>query len=740
AGSQDPARRAAHAKPLHRADGGWPRWGGRAGPGQRRRAGGPAADPRLQQPGAASVPAGRALRYRGRGLACSPRFRQTGRTRDGALLVAGTAGEFVTQLRLLGMRVSVDGDQIRCTGPAGVFTEALRRELTARKAEVLTWLRSDDQRPPLSFAQRRLWFLDQLEPGAWGYTVAVCQRFRGALDVAALARALSEIVRRHEVLRTTFQNHQGLPVQHVADPARIALPTIDLEPEDPAARERVAAQVVRGETHRPFNLARGPLVRPLLLRFDPEQHDLVVTLHHIVADGSSLGILTRELNTLYDAFARGEGSPLPELPIQYADFAAWQRESLTGSALESQRRYWLEHLAGLPEPLRLPRDHPHAGGLARAGASRDLVFSGELAAGLRELSRRHGATLFMTLLAAFKALLSRYTGQEDVVIGTPLAHRNHVELEPLIGLFANTLVLRTDLGGDPPFREALARVRETCLGAYAHPDMPFERLVEDLQPSRALGQNPLFEISFVFQGAGEWTAPSSVTVASPFELTLFIRDRPDGTLGATLQYARDLFEPETIARLMGAYRTLLESVVADPEQRLSTLPLLDAAEAAQLLIDWNATAVDYPRQRSISAGFEAQVDATPHAIALLFDGESMTYDELDRRANRLAHHLRGLGVSAERVVGVWMDRSPEMIVTLLAILKAGGAYVPFDLLTPPARLAAMASIAKVDLVLTREARQSGLATLGVRAIAVDADAEAIARRPSERLGPSTSAE
>jgi hypothetical protein len=472
--------------------------------------------------------------------------------------VEDSAGEFVTQLRRLGIRVSADGDSIRCTAPAGVLTEALRRELTTRKTEVLAWLSSDAGRPPLSFAQQRLWFLDQLEPGAWGYTVAVRQRFLGALDMTALTRALSEIVRRHEVLRTTFQNHQGQPVQRVADPAPIAIPTIDLEPEDPAARERVAAQVVRGETHRPFNLARGPLVRPLLLRFDSEQHDLVVTLHHIVADGSSLGILTRELTTLYDAFARGEASPLPELPMQYADFAAWQREWLTGPALESQRRYWLEHLAGLPAPLRLARDHPHANGLARAGASRDLVLSREVSDGLRELSRRHGATLFMTLLAAFKALLGRYTGQDDVVVGTPLAHRNHVELEPLIGLFANTLVLRTDLGGDPPFREALARVRETCLGAYAHPDLPFERLVEDLQPVRALGQNPLFEISFVFQGAGEWTAPSSVTVASPFEITLFIRDRSDGTLGATLQYARDLFESETIARLMGAYHTLLE--------------------------------------------------------------------------------------------------------------------------------------------------------------------------------------
>ena len=262
-------------------------------------------------------------------------------------------------------------------------------------------------------------------------------------------------------------------MQHVADPAPIALPTIDLEPEDPAERERVAAQIVRGETHRPFNLAQGPLVRPLLIRFDPERHDLVVTLHHIVCDGSSLGILTRELSALYEAFARGDASPLPELPLQYADYAAWQREWLTGPTLETQRRYWLEHLTGLAAPLRLAGDHPRSTTLARESASHDLVLSGELADGLRELSRRQGATLFMVLLAGFKALLSRYTGQEDVAIGTPLAHRNHLELEPLIGLFANTLVLRTDLGGDPTFRELLARVRETVPGRLCAPRHAF---------------------------------------------------------------------------------------------------------------------------------------------------------------------------------------------------------------------------------------------------------------------------
>ena len=346
----------------------------------------------------------------------------------------------------------------------------------------------------------------------------------------------------------------------------------------------------------------------------------------------------------------------------------------------------------------------------------------------------------MVLLAGFKALLSRYTGQEDVAIGTPLAHRKHLELEPLIGLFANTLVLRTDLGGDPTFRELLARVREMCLGAYAHPDMPFEKLVEDLHPARALGQNPLFEISFVFQGAGERTTVSSVTVASPFELTLFVRDRPDGTLGATLQYARDLYEPETVARLMASYRMLLHGALADPDRRLSALQLTDDAEAHRLLIDWNATAASYPRERSIPACFETQVDAAPHAVALVFDGGSVTYEELDRRANRLAHHLRAAGVGAEHVVGVWMDRSPEMIVALLAVVESGRRLRPLR----PARTARAPGRHDehrgIDLILTREALPDPLAALGVRAIAVDVEAEAIARRPAARLETSASAE
>ena len=664
------------------------------------------------------------------------------------------AAEFVTLLRTLDITVVIDGDQLRCSAPPGVLTDALRGELAARKTEILAWLRTDGEgRPegsgpaktprhgalPLSFAQQRLWFLDQLEPGTPAYTLAVRRRFRGPLDVTALANALGEIVRRHEALRTTFVSRGGQPVQQVADPQPVALPVVDLAQYDASERHRRAARLVSEETQRPFDLARGPLVRAVLLRLGAEEHDLLVSVHHIVADGWSLGVLARELTALYEAFVGGRASPLAELPLQYADFAVWQRQWLTGEILERQRRYWLEHLAGRPEPLHLPSDQPRSGRPRTAGGSHDFIVPYALAADLRELSRREGATLFMTLLAAFKVLLSRYTGRDDIVVGTPVANRHHVELEPLIGLFANTLVLRTDLAGDPTFREVLARVRETCLNAYGHPDMPFEKLVEELQPARVLGQNPLFEISFVFQGAGAGDDLTFVTTASPFDLTLFVRDGVDGTLKATVQYKQDLFEPETIARLVSHTQTLLEGIAADPDRLLSALPLLDDAETARILVDWNATATTYPRDRSVHECFEEQVDATPDAVALVSEG-ALTYSELDRRANRLAHHLRARGVGPERVVGVWLDRSWESIVALLGILKAGGAYAPFDLLAPEARLAAMASIAQIDLIVTKESMRSRLTALGRRAISVDRDAEEIARWPDGRPGPSMSAE
>jgi len=682
-----------------------------------------------------------------------------------------TTAEFVAYLCMLDIRISIHGERLRCNAPKGVLTDGLRQELTARKVEILGWLRANsdgldvaagdvpshvvgglgtlglgrtrtprDGDLPLSFAQQRLWFLDQLEPGTSAYTLAVRRRFHDPLDVTALASACTELARRHESLRTTFVSRDGQPVQRIADPKPVALELIDLESVLQEDRAGAANRIIQEQAQQPFDLAHGPLFRPLLIRLGPDDHELLMSVHHIIADGWSLDILARELDVLYEALVTGRPSPLPELPIQYMDFVLWQRRRLTGDVLQTKLRHWRGRLTGPLTPAELPTDHPRGLRSTAAGASHWFALPHPLTQRLRELSHRERTTPFMTLLAAFKALLARYTGQEDIVVGTAVANRNDMELEPVVGFFANTLALRTDLGGDPTFRELLARVRETCLDAYAHQDMPFEQLVEELQPERTLGQNPLFQVNFVWQDATTGADLAYAPVSSPFDLTLFIRDGTDGTLSATVRYKRDLFEPETIARLAGHYRTLLEGVAADPDRRLAALPLLSEAEAHRLLIECNATATPYPCDRSVHALFEDQVEATPDAVALAFEGASLTYRALDRRANRLAHHLRALGVGPERLVGVWMERSVDMIVALLGILKAGGAYLPFDLLAPRARLAFMLSDAKVDLLLTQERMLPRLPPHAVRTLCLDAGGDGIWAQPDTRLGGSVGAD
>jgi amino acid adenylation domain-containing protein len=572
---------------------------------------------------------------------------------------------------------------------------------------------------PLSFAQQRLWFLDRLEPGASAYTIAGRRRRRGSLDPTALASAFTELTRRHEALRTTFTSKNGQPVQCIAEPTSVALRVVDLERGLAADRERVAEGIIREEAQRPFDLARGPLFRPVLLRFGPDEHELLILLHHIVADGWSFNVLTHEVDVLYEAYVAGRPSPLPELPLQYADFALWQRQWLTGDVLEGLRRYWHEHLSGRPAPLTVPADYHRPRQPTFAGASYDLELPRSLVDSLQRLGRSEGATLFMTLLAGFKVLLSRYTGQVDIVVGTPVANRTRGELESLVGFFANTLVLRTDLAGDPTFRQSLGRVREVSLGAYAHQDLPFEKLVEELQPERALGQNPLFEICFVFQAGTTGSGFDFVTVASPFDLTVFVRGTVESGLRVIIEYKRDLFAPETIARLACHYRTLLAHVAATPDCRLSAVPLLSGNELRQLLVEWNATATDYPRHRSIHSLFEDHAAATPEAVAVVFEGTSLTYRELDRRANQLAHYLRALGIGRERAVGVWMERSAEMLVALLGILKAGGAYAPLDLMAPSERLAFTLNDAEIDILLTQERMVERLPAHEARTICLD---------------------
>ena len=593
---------------------------------------------------------------------------------------------------------------------------------------------------PLSFAQQRLWFIDQLEPGNSAYNFPAAVRLKGPLNVTALEQSVNEIVKRHEALRTTFATVDGRPVQVIAPTLTVRPPVVNLQELLAGEREAEVRRLVIEEARRPFNLARGPLLRITLLRLAEEEHVGLLTMHHIVSDGWSTGILIRELASLYEAFSGGRSSPLPELSIQYADFAHWQRQWLQGEVLQTQLGYWKRQLLDAPL-LELPTDHPRPAVQTFRGSQRSLLLPNTVGEGLKVLSRQQGVTLFMTLLAAFKILLHRYSGQDDLIVGTPIANRNRLEIEGLIGFFVNTLVVRTDLSGNPTFRELLQRVREVCLGAYAHQDLPFERLVEELHLERNLGRNPLFQVMFVLQNASMQTIALPGLTLSPvevdngtahFDLTLHIADTEQGLI-ATLSYNTDLFEADTITQMLGHFRALLEEVVGNPESRVSDLPILGGAERQQLLVEWNDTSTDHTPTECIHQIFERQVERTPDAIAVVFEDEQLTYSELNRRANRIAHHLRALGVRPEVPVGICLEPSPDMVVGLLGILKASGVYLPLDPAYPKQRLAFMLETAQAPVILTREGLLAVLPEYDAKLVRLDSDREAIAREREENL-------
>ncbi|HEX8273806.1 MAG TPA: amino acid adenylation domain-containing protein, partial [Longimicrobiaceae bacterium] len=562
---------------------------------------------------------------------------------------------------------------------------------------------------PLSFAQERLWFLDRLQPGSAFYNVPAALRLSGGLDARALGRALGEIVRRHEALRTTFAEAEGSPVQIVAPFGGFELPVEDLAGLGESEREATAKRRAAEDAARPFDLRRGPLFRAALLRLDVEEYVLLLCMHHVVSDEWSMGVLFGELAALYAAYREGGESPLPELAVQYADYAVWQREQLQGEVLERQIGYWKERLAGAPELLELPADHPRPAVQTFRGAAEPVALQGELLERLEALSRREGVTLYMTLLAAFQALLSRYSGSEDVVVGSPIAGRTRRETEGLIGFFVNTLVLRSDLSGDPSFREVLRRVRETTLGAYEHQEVPFERLVAELRPERSLSHSPLVQVIFALQNAGgaAGTLPGlqlqpveTELESAKFDLILGVAATPQGLQGE-FSYATDLFERATIARMLGHLERVLEQVADDAEVRLGALELLGEAERAQVLEAWNRTEAEYPADRCVHQLFEAQAARTPDAPAVVFGAETLSYAELAARTGRLAHHLRRLGVGPEARVGICLERSPEMVVAVLAVLRAGGAYVPLDPAFPAERLGLMAADSGIAVLLTQ---------------------------------------
>ncbi|HEV2148540.1 MAG TPA: amino acid adenylation domain-containing protein, partial [Longimicrobiaceae bacterium] len=580
---------------------------------------------------------------------------------------------------------------------------------------------------PLSFAQQRLWFIDRLQPGSAAYNIPAAMRIRGALDVGALRRAFTEVVRRHEALRTVLVDEGGEAMQVILPAAPVPLPVLDFSGLAGETRQAEALRRPGEEGRRPFDLSRGPLLRVALARLGEEEWLLCLTMHHVVGDGWSIVVLARELSTLYVAYREGRESPLPELPVQYADYAVWQREWLRGEVLEAQLRYWREQLEGAPPLLELPTDHLRRGGPGAAEASRGFAVPAGVTRALRGLGRRESATLFMTLLAGWQSLLGRYAGQEDVVVGTPVAGRSRAEVEGLIGFFVNTLVMRADLGGDPTFRELLGRLREAALGAYQHQEVPFEKLVEELGVERSLAQTPLFQVMFVLQnneravlelGHATLERVESGTSAARFDLSLHLEETDRGIEGA-LSYRRELWDAGTMARLLDQFGHLLEQVAAYPERRLSELSLLRAAEREQVLAAWNATAAPYPRERCLHELFAEQAALTPDVPAVVFGAEVLTYAELDRRSNHVAHVLRRSGAGPEVRVALCLERGPDQLVALLAALKAGGAYVPLDPAYPTERLASLIEDAGAPVVLTRSHLRDRLPASGAEVLCLD---------------------
>lgn len=594
-----------------------------------------------------------------------------------------------------------------------------------------------DGKLPLSFAQQRLWFQEELARGTSTFHIDLGMRLEGPFNWAALEHTFNEICRRHENLRTSFPVIDGELVQIVHPFSRLSLPRVDLSHLDDADREAIDAKLAKAALDQPFDLETGPLVRLAIVRHSDQKHSVLCVLHHIVSDGWSRGILIREVSALYQAFGRGEPSPLPELKVQYGDFAVWQRERLQGETLERELTFWKEQLAGAPPLLDLPTDRPRPPVQTYRGAAESFALSQELSQRLKALSQKQGTTMFMLLLAAFQTLLYRYTNEDDIVVGTTVANRERSEIEPLIGFFVNMLAQRADCSGNPPFLELLHQVRETTLRAYAHQTAPFEKLVQELRPKRNLGYLPLFQAVFSFHNQPTLTELTlsgltlsvlqSQVTTSQIDLLLDLSENTEGLQGS-VQSNADLFDRTTIVRMIAHLRSLLEAITADPNQRLSDLPMLSVEETEQLAA-CNQTQTASRRDTCIHQLVEAQVKATPDAIAAIFRGELLSYAELNRRANQLSHHLRMEGVKPGDLIGICLEHSFEELVGLLAVLKAGSGYVALDPEHPSQRLSFALADAKVAAVLTQEKLADSLRSSGQPVICLDRDWSTISQQP-----------
>jgi aspartate racemase len=667
-----------------------------------------------------------------------------------------TTAELLSCLRQMDVKLSVTGDRIRFSAPPGAISPSLQTELAQRKPEILKFLQevavvssTGDTiqhlpRPvqiPLSFSQQRLWFLNQLDPGLPTYNIPDAFHLSGTLNVDALSHALNEIMRRHEVLRTTFPEVQGQPFQEINPAEPVQLQIVDVSHLSGDERQAEISRLGREESRRAFDLARDPMLRAMLLKLNENEHILALTIHHIAADGWSLSLIKQELSALYNAFTSDASPALPKLPIQYADYALWQQKRMSGHAIQNGMEYWKKKLAGPLPVLELTGDFPRPMVQTYDGANQSLQLSLALTEKLKELSLSENATLFMTLVAAFKTLLHRYTGQDDILLGSPVAGRDRTETERLIGFFVNTIVMRTDVSGDPTFRELLRRVRETAVGAFAHQDTPFEKLAAELQTERSRNHTPLFQVAFSLQsGLQERFNLQGLRAqrfsfeygTAKFDLSLFMLETAQG-LKAVFEYRTDLFKASTIDRMLGHFHALLGSIVENPTSRISKLEMLTAAERRQILVDWNKTQTDYPSGKSIQELFEDQAALTPESVALVFNEQQITYLELNRRANRLAAFLKSRDVSRGGFVGLCMDRSIDLIVAILGILKAGGAYVPLDPTYPKERLLFIIENAQVKTIV---GQKKLLQELPEHDGAIDIEQEwpAIARESDQNIG------
>jgi amino acid adenylation domain-containing protein len=634
--------------------------------------------------------------------------------------------EFLSYLKGLEIKLWIEEEKLRYQAPKGAMTTEIKAAIAAQKTEILDFLKaaqiptntveleiipvSRDQDLPLSFAQQRLWFLHQLSPDSHSYNLLEALRLEGTLNLFALEQSLSELIRRHEVLRTTFPMVEGQPIQRIAPPSLVSLPLQDLQDLSTEKQTERLREIAIALSLKPFDLAGEPLAQFTLFKLSSQEYVLLLKMHHIIYDGWSLSIFFGELSQLYAAFVQGLPSPLAELSIQYADFAVWQRQWLTGEVLERQLNYWREQLTDAPTILELPTDYPRPPIPSFRGDGTVFRLDRGLTQRLKQLSQESGTTLFMTLLAAFFVLISRYSGQLDLLVGSPIANRNSSAIEKLMGFFANTLALRGDLSGNPSFLALLERVKQTTLSAYAHQDLPFEMLVERLQLDRDLSRNPLVQVMFSLQNTPQSEGslsglkienlPLPIDTKARFDLEVNFWEVSD-SLEAAWCYSTDLFAAGTITQMGQHFQNLLTAIAANPSLGIFELRMLSDAERHQLLASWNETQTDYSDYKCIHQLFEEQVERTPDAIAVVFEGQQLTYDELNSRANQLAHYLQSLELKLEDKIGVCIERSPLMVIATLAILKAGGAYVPLDIAYPSERLAFMIENVQCPIILTQ---------------------------------------